>query len=89
MGVGVEGDESRTEGRDFIPHVCDREEEGREDGYYGRLAEGEPFDVRGVRDREHSGREVRGELASPSEEADEGLRGLTLRGGGHHSTEVV
>ena len=75
--MGVKGDEGRTEGSDVVPHVCDCEEEGREDGYHGRLAEGKPFDIRGVRNRELGGREVRGELAGLGEEVDECLRGLT------------
>ena len=87
--MGVERFEEGVEDRDFAPHVVHREEQSAEYRYHGSFAEGDPLDIRRRKDGEHGGREVRGELASPGDEVDEGLSGLTTGGGSHHSTRVV
>ena len=85
----VNGFEVRAEERYFAPHVGDHEEKSTKDGdHHGSLAEGESLEVRGAWDWQHGRGEVRGELAGPGKKFDEGLSGLTLCGGSHHSTRV-
>ena len=87
--MGVKRFEGGAEDGDFSPHVIHHEEESAEYGYHGSFAEGDPLDIRCRKDGEHGGREVRSELAGPSDEVDEGLSGLTTGKGSHHSTRVV
>ena len=87
--MGVERFEEGAEDGDFAPHVVHREEESAEYRYHGSFAEGYSLNIHPSKDGEHGGRKVRGKLAGPGDEVNEGLSGLTTRGGSHHSTRVV
>ena len=70
---------------ELASHVVDREKKGAEYGDNGGFTEGNCLDVCCGQDWEHGAWEVRGDLACSSDEIDEGLSGLTVGGGSHHS----